>query len=163
MRVHLSQSVCALSFTQAHRPFGAASPGRMTGRKSFIGVVSQLRAQLVKSRLPSITPDVLVRVAMYGSSTDLEHTLMRYGNETIDARVEPFGWNALHFAVRRGVPRLLEVRTELAARFLPFVLYSASLRLRFFSSTARTPIKPPPTARHRSCSRASSTMPTLRG
>lgn len=59
---------------------------------------------------------------MYGTSADMDHTLLRFGNRSIDSRVEPFGWNALHFAVRRGVPKLVEVRNLLE-------LYSVTVRV----------------------------------
>jgi len=39
----------------------------------------------------------------------MEHTLERYGSESIDARVEPAGLNALHIAIRRGAFKIAQV------------------------------------------------------
>lgn len=50
-----------------------------------------------------------VQVAMYGTSLDMSHTLERYGPNTIDARVEPAGLNALHVAIRRGAFKIVKV------------------------------------------------------
>ena len=47
---------------------------------------------------------------MYGSCSDMEHALERFGPATIDTRVEPSGLNALHVAVRRGALGIVKVR-----------------------------------------------------
>ena len=52
---------------------------------------------------------LLSQIAMYGSSLDMEHTLERYGSESIDSRVEPGGMNALHIAIRRGAFKIAQV------------------------------------------------------
>ena len=46
---------------------------------------------------------------MYGTSSDIENTLERYGPASIDTRVEPAGLNALHIAIRRGALKVVKV------------------------------------------------------
>jgi len=45
---------------------------------------------------------------MYGTADDLENTLLRYGPLTLDQRVEPAGFNALHVCVRRGSLKMVK-------------------------------------------------------
>jgi hypothetical protein len=66
---------------------------------------------------------------MYGTSIDMEHALLRFGPSTIDLRVEPYGLNALHIAIRRGAWKMVNVRTcqEFASLLCSFLLVCHSL------------------------------------
>ena len=83
--------------------------GVFSRKSAILGVVSLLRLQRSANRLPFIAPEDLVQVAMHGSSTDMNNTLLRFGPASIDFRIEPYGWNALHFAIRRGSPQMVQV------------------------------------------------------
>ena len=87
----------------------------MQRKSTLTGIVSFVHAQLAESRLPSISPEDLTIIIMYGSSTDVINTLMRFGSSSVNYRVEPYGWNALHFAIRRDSPRMVEVSVDMNA------------------------------------------------
>ena len=51
--------------------------------------------------VPYMPPEKLVLVACYGTAADMEHALARYGAANVDVVVEPQGFTALHYAIRR--------------------------------------------------------------
>jgi ankyrin repeat protein len=59
--------------------------------------------------IPWIAPDKFVLIACYGSSTDMENAILRYGPGMIDAIVEPQGFNSLHYAIRRCNVSMVQV------------------------------------------------------
>ncbi|RYG40208.1 ankyrin repeat domain-containing protein, partial [archaeon] len=79
--------------------FSSAADSHAGGRDSYFGGEGAL--------IPYIAPDKLFYIVAYGTAADVENTLLRYGDASVDVIVEPQGINALHLAIRRGVPDMV--------------------------------------------------------